>query len=105
MKKVDTTFPTVATESLFITSTIDAFEGKKVATMDVSSASMSTTMDPKYSKVYMALQRQLSELMVKVDPNLYRKSFSTDNKGSMILYVEMQKAFYGIFKSVLLFYL
>ena len=43
--------------------------------------------------------------MVKVDPNLHRRFVSTDSKGHMIFYVEIQKALYGIIKSVLLFYL
>ena len=42
MKKDDTTFPTVATESVFINSTIDAFEGQKLVTMDVPSAFLHT---------------------------------------------------------------
>ena len=43
--------------------------------------------------------------MVKFDPNIYRKTFSTDSKGRMIFYVEIQKSLYGILKSMLMFYM
>ena len=47
----------------------------------------------------------MAELVVKVDPKIYRKSVSTDSKEHTILYVEMQKSLYGILKYALVFYL
>ena len=87
MKKEDTTSPNVATEILFTNSTIGAFEGLNVTTMDIPSAFLHTPIDPKDPKVHMALQGKLADLMVKVDTNFYRKIFSTNRKGRMILYV------------------
>ena len=55
MKKNDTTSPTVATESVFITSTIDEYEGRKVATMDITSDFLHTAMKSKDPKVHMEL--------------------------------------------------
>ena len=86
MKKENTTLPTVSTESVFITSTIDTFEGQKVATMDVPSYFLHTPVEPKDPMVHMALQGKLAEIMVKVDPKIYRKFVSTDSKGRMIFY-------------------
>ena len=105
MKKENTTLTTVYTESVFSTSTIDAFKGNKVATMGVPSDFLHTPMDPKYPKIHMELQGNLAEIMAKVDPKLYRKFVSTDSKGRMILHVEMKKALYRMLKSALLFYL
>ena len=73
--------------------------------MDVPSAFLHTTMEPKDPKVHMELQWKLEELMVKVDPRLSRKFVSTDSKGRMILYVEMKKALYRMIKSTILLYL
>ena len=73
--------------------------------MDLPSAFLQTPMDPKDLKVHMALQGKLTELMVKFDPKLYRKLFSNDGKGRIILYVEIQKVLYGMLKSALMFYL
>ena len=73
--------------------------------MDISSDFLHTPMDPKYPKAHMALRGKLAELMLKVDTKLYMKFVSTDSKGLKILYVEMQKALYGMLKYMLLFYL
>ena len=55
MKKEDTTSLTVATESVLINSTIDAFDIQKLATVDIPSDFMHTPMDPKEPKFHMAL--------------------------------------------------
>jgi hypothetical protein len=52
----------------------------------------------------MILKGWLTKLMVQVAPNLYRRYISVDKKGKAILYVNMQKAIYGLLRSVLLFY-
>jgi hypothetical protein len=52
----------------------------------------------------MILKGKLTELMVQVAPNLYRKYITVDRKGTAILYVKMQKAMYGLLRSALLFY-
>ena len=42
--------------------------------------------------------------MVMVDPKLYRKYVTYDSKGNTMLYVQMNKALYGLLQSALLFY-
>ncbi len=42
--------------------------------------------------------------MVKVAPKLYRKYVTKNQKGKPILYVQLEKAVYGMMKSALLFY-
>jgi hypothetical protein len=42
--------------------------------------------------------------MVQVDPKLYRKFITTNTTGKPVLYVELEKAVYGMMKSALLFY-
>ena len=84
--------PAVATESVFVTSTIDPFEGRKLATMDLPSDFLHTPMDSKYPKVYVVLQVKLSEIMVKVDLKLNKKFVSTNSKGLVILYEDIQKS-------------
>ena len=49
---------------------IDEYEGRKVATMDITSDFLHTAMESKDPKVHMELWRKLAELMVKVDPKL-----------------------------------
>ena len=45
-----------------------------------------------------------SDMMVQVDPKVYRKYVTTTQKGVPILYVKLNKALYGLLKSALLFY-
>ena len=52
----------------------------------------------------MRLDGVLAELMVKVEPKLYRKYITTNAKGKPVLYVQLEKAVYDMMKSDLLFY-
>ncbi|KAL3810038.1 hypothetical protein ACHAXA_000207 [Cyclostephanos tholiformis] len=99
--KQESTSPTVATESVFITAVIDAHEGRDVACFDIPGAFLHADSD---EDITMVLKGRLAELMVQVAPNLYRKYISVDRKGTAILYVKMQKAMYGLLRSALLFY-
>ena len=42
--------------------------------------------------------------MVQVAPSLYPKYVTTNAKGKAVLYVQLEKAVYGMMKSALLFY-
>jgi hypothetical protein len=52
----------------------------------------------------MRLDGILGKLMVTIAPNLYQKFITTNAKGKPILYVQLEKALYGMMKSALLFY-
>ena len=52
----------------------------------------------------MRLDEILAELMVQVAPSLYCKYVTSNAKGKPILYVQLEKAVYGMMKSALLFY-
>jgi hypothetical protein len=95
------TSPTVAVESLMITATIEAHEGRDVAVVDVPGAFLAADMD---EYVLMTIKGRLAELMVKADPNIYRKYITLDAYNQPILYVKLQKALYGCLISALLFY-
>ena len=53
----------------------------------------------------MILRGPLAELMVMVDPVLYKDFITYDSKGRTLMYVRMNKALYGMLKSALQFYL
>ncbi len=99
--KQDTTSPTVATESVFITAFSNAHEGCDVAYFDIPGAFLHADVNEDST---MVLKGRLAELMVQVAPNLYRKYITVNRKGTAILYVKMQKALYGLLRSALLFY-
>jgi hypothetical protein len=72
-----TTSPTVSLESVLVTSTIEAYEGREVAVVDIPGAYLSVDMD---EGVIMLMLVRLAELMVKTAPNIYRKYITVDAK-------------------------
>ena len=93
--------PTVSPDAIFVQATIYAHEHRDVATCDIPGAFLQAD-NPDY--VLMRLDGILAELMVQVDPKLYRKYITTNAKGKPVLYVQLEKAVYGMMKSALLFY-
>ena len=98
--KEEKTSPTVATESVMLTSTIDAKEGRDVATVDIPGAFMHSDQD---ETVHLQLQGTFADLLVKCDPKLYRK-YVVNEGGQPVLYVELIKALYGTLRAALLFW-
>jgi hypothetical protein len=94
--------PTVATDSVFITSAMEAHARRHVMTMDIPGAFLHAEMD---EEIHMLLCGQLAELMVKIDPKLYRPFITKNGCGESIMFVKMQKAMYGMMCAPLLFYL
>ena len=54
--------------------------------------------------VHMLLDRTIVELIVKLDPSLYRKYIWENKKGKLMLYVKLKKALYGTLQVALLFW-
>jgi hypothetical protein len=52
----------------------------------------------------MRLDSILAELMVSIAPNIYCKYITMNAKGKPVLYVQLEKALYGMMKSALLFH-
>ena len=98
--KEDASSPTVAIESLVLSCTIDTREGRDVATVDIPGAFMQADMD---KLVHVKLEGQMDELLVRLDPKLYRKYVQLE-KGKLVLYVELKKALYGTLRASLLFW-
>ena len=99
--KQDSTPPTMAMESVFITAVINAHKGQDVGCFDIPGAFLHADLD---EDVTMILKGPLVELMVQVAPNLYLKYITVNRKNTPILYVKMQKVLYGLLRSALLFY-
>ena len=84
-----------------ITCTIEDHEEHKLACFGIPGAYLHTLNDEDF---IMLLKRPLEELMVIVDPLLYRNNVIYDSKGVSLFYFKMNKALYGLLKSTLLFY-
>ena len=97
--KEETSSPTIATESLFISCIIDAMEHRDVATVDIPGAFMQADMD---ELVHLKIEGELAELLVRVDPK-YREMITYEN-GKAVIYAELKKALYGTLQAALLFW-
>ena len=51
----------------------------------------------------MLLEGKIAELIVKLDPKLYRKYIWENEKGKPMLYIKLKKALYGTLQAALLF--
>ena len=90
----------MSTESVLITATLDAHEGRNVRICDIPGAFLSEDMD---EDVKMALCGRLAERMVNIAPQIYRQKV-THEKGRRVIYVTLKKALYGFPRLEFLFY-
>jgi Reverse transcriptase (RNA-dependent DNA polymerase)/Zinc knuckle len=98
--KEEASSPTVANESVLLSCVIDAREDRDVAIIDIPGAFMHSDMD---EVVHMRLEGSMAQLIVKLDPKLYRKYIQTEG-GKLVLYVQLKKALYGTLRAALLFW-
>ena len=76
----------MSTDSVLITSAIDAHEGRYVAFANLPGAFLHTVTD---KKVIVLLNGELCELMVKVDPTQYWKFVTATRNGNPMLCVQL----------------
>jgi hypothetical protein len=100
-KKEDGASPTIATDSIMITATINARKRRDIATVNIPGTFLHTYND---KDTFMLLCGHLAKLMVQVDPALYRKYVIYGKNDKALLCVKLSKAIYGLLKSALLFY-
>jgi hypothetical protein len=98
--KEDASAPTVSIEAVMLSAVIDAMERRDVATVDIPGAFMQADID---EVVHVKFEGEIAEMLVKLDPKLYRK-YVRDENGKSVLYVELLKASYGTLKAALLFW-
>ena len=91
----------MSTNGVFITGAIEAWEECIIACFDIPGAFLHT--DYKAGDTFMLLHGQLTELMVLVEPKLYREYVRYENRKAE-LYVRMTKAIYGMLNRALWFY-
>jgi hypothetical protein len=98
--KEEASAPTVAIKAVMLSATIDAMEGREVATVDIPGAFMQADID---EVVHVKFEGEIAKMLVQMDPKLYRK-FVKDGRGKAVLYVELLKALYGTLRAALLFW-
>ena len=97
--KEETASPTVSKDAFFLTSIIDAVEGRAVAVTDIKGAYLNADMK---DVVIMKITGREVDLFCEIDSTL--KEFVTIEKEQKVLYVQLDKALYGCVQSALLWY-
>ena len=106
MQKEEASSPTVRTESLMLSCTIDAMEHRSVGTTDIPNAFIQTEnvkLADDHGMDIIKIRGILVEMLVAIAPNTYGP-WVTYERGEPVLYLELLKAIYGMLKSALLFY-
>lgn len=107
ISKEDSASPTASTESVFITTAIDAHEGRDVMTNDVPNAFIQTKMPitkDGEDRVIMKITGVLVDMLLELDPETYSK-FVVIEKGRKVIYTAVLQAIYGMLVASLLWYL
>ena len=98
--KEETSSPTAKIESLFISVTMDAKEGRYVVTCDIPGAFMQADVD---ELIHVRFSGPLAHLLTKVDPKLYGRYVAYE-RGKPVIYLKLRKALYGTLQAALLFW-
>ena len=72
-----------------------------MAILDIANTFLRADND---KRILMLLRGKLAEMMVKVDPSLYRTYITFLQKGVPMVYICLGKALYGISRAAFLFY-
>jgi len=80
---------------------IDTKEGRYFAVTDIPGAFLHADMD---QDIHMLLEGTITELIVKLEPRLYRKYIWRNKNDKPMLYVKLRKALYGTLQAALLFW-
>ncbi len=104
ISKENASSPTVATESVLITSLVDAQENCDIAIVDIPNAFIPTVVEVDEDKVVMRIRGHMVDVLVKVAPSMYGPYVSTNKQGRKQLLVECLNAIYGTMVASLLYY-
>jgi hypothetical protein len=97
--------PTASTDSILITGVIDAKQQRDVMTADIPNAFVQTDIQAKEKgqRVIMKIRGPLVDLLLEISSEVYSNYVIYESK-SKVLYVQMNKALYGMMISSKLYY-
>ena len=89
----------VSTKGVILTASIDGHFGHDVAMIDIRNAFL---WDDNDDEVLIKLRVKMVELLVDLDPSLYRKYVVVEKSDEPVLFAKLLKALYGFLRSALL---
>ena len=100
LSKDETSAPTVATDSLFLTCLIEVMEERDVEKVNLPCAFMQAYMEGE--TVHLKLEGKMVDILAKMDPQLYSK-YIRNTGNHTVMYVDLKKCIYGTLQAALLF--
>jgi hypothetical protein len=94
ISKENVSSPTVATESVLLTSLVDAQENRDIAIVDIPNAFIQRVVEDDEDNV-LRIRGHMVDVLVKVAPRVYSPYTSTKKQGRKQLLVECLNAIYG----------
>jgi len=101
MAESDTSSPTVSLEAKMMSCAIDTKDNRYVAVTKIPRAFLHADME---EEIHMLLKVTIAELIVKLDPKLYRKYIWQNKTDKPMLYIKLKKALYRTLQTLLLFW-
>jgi hypothetical protein len=92
ISKEDASSPTVTAESVLLSCIIDAEEERDVAVVDIPNAFVQTRVENEKDMAFIKIRGILVDILVKIDPGVYKSYVSKDKKKSKQLLVKFQNA-------------
>jgi hypothetical protein len=83
---------------------IEAEEERYVAVVDIPNAFVQTRVENEKDMAFIKIRGILVDILVEIDPYVYKSYVSKDNKGSKQLMVQCQNALHGTMVASLLYY-
>ncbi len=104
LTKEDSSSPTVATESVLLTSIVNVDEKQDVAIADIPNAFIQMRVEDKKDRVIIRIRGVVVDGLTKIAPKVYTQYVSADRKGVKTLLVECMNAINGTMIAGLLYY-
>jgi hypothetical protein len=104
ISKENASSPTVAMESVLLTSLVDAQENCDIAIVDILNAFIQMVVENNEDKIVMRIRGHMVDVLANVAPRVYGPYVSTDKQGRKQLLVECLNAIYGTMVGSLLYY-
>ena len=104
--KEDTSSPTASIEAMMLSCAKDTKENKYVVVSAIPGAFLNADMEDNNMEdnVHMLLEGTVAEMILKLDPTIYKKHMWYNKHGKAMLYVQLKKALYGTLQAALLFW-
>jgi Reverse transcriptase (RNA-dependent DNA polymerase) len=102
--KEDASSPTVSSEAVMLTCTIDAKEKREVAVVDIPNAFVQTVIEDEKDRSFIRIRGPLVDILTNIAPDVYGEYVTIGKNGDKVLLVQCLNALYGTMVASLLYY-